>query len=156
MLARGTVGAVALGLVAVFAAAQPTYLILSSYSDASCDPATMLPFNLTVPLGSCLNNHDFDKAPCEVLQGCVTNLTAVYGPTVPYEAMVNCTAAPSMHLSVLPTYDAAASELEVKVYAISKACWGLGLPLHFASGACASTFAVSKHCGVSGASVSWV
>ena len=134
---------------------SPTHLILSSYVDKSCDPTQMLAFNVSVPLGECLNNHDFSKPTCETMSNCIGELTGTYGSTFPYEALVNCSGAPSMSLSVFPEWDSEAFNVEVKIYFISKACWGIPIPMHFTAGQCASQFALSGPCGMAGSSVSW-
>lgn len=132
-----------------------SYLILSSYTNSDCDASSVLPYNVSVQLDQCLNNHDFNKVPCDNLTTCLDSLSSG-GQTIAYEDLVNCTGAPSMLLSVFQTYDSSSNELAVKVYPLSRACGDIPLPLHYQYGACASTFALSKSCGISGASVSWV
>lgn len=155
MIALCTLALVVLSCV-LMAAAAPKFLVLSSYKDAKCDPRTRVPLNLTIPLGECLNNHAFDKVSCSILTQCITQLHNDVGPQVPYEALVNCTAAPSMRLSVTPTYDAARDQLKATVYALSRTCFSIPIGLHYDAGECASTFALSKGCGVAGASVAWI
>lgn len=145
----------AIAMASFVVAAAPTHLILSSYVSKSCDPTQMQPFNVSVPLGSCLNNHDFNKPSCETMSNCIGQLTDMYGSTFPYESLVNCSGPPSMSLSVFPEWDAEAFNLEVKVYFISKACWGIPIPMHFTAGQCASQFALSGACGMAGSSVAW-
>jgi hypothetical protein len=103
----------------------------------------------------CLNNHDFDDPPCPILEDCIDKLYVTYGGTIPYEQLVNCSGAPPMHLSVQLSYDPNANKLDAKIYPISKTCFGIPLPLTFKEGECASTFALSKKCGIPGASLSW-
>lgn len=138
--------------------ASPSYLVLSSYSSTTCDPSTAYAFNLTIPLGQCLNNHDFNSADCNVLDKCLHVTLPKQFPslTFPYEALVACTGAPKMHLSVNPSFDASVNKLAAKIYPLVEACEDLPLTLHYSAGECASKFAVSKKCNVGGSSVSWI
>ena len=152
---RATVAFVALALTAAASVlSAPTELLLTSYVASECNEHP-LNFNVSVPLGTCLNNHDFNKVACGTLNGCIGNLTMQYGATIPYEGLVNCTGASAMPLSVMPTFDEATNQLQVKLYVISHACWGIPVTLHFSRGQCASQFAISSSCGIAGSSVAW-
>ena len=143
-------------LLLLDAATAQQSLIMSSYNTSSCDPAGILPFNLSIPMGQCLNNHDFTVPTCPVLLNCITTLTRSVGPVFPYESLVNCSQAPPMLLSVIPSYDTSAGQLKITLYALSQECWGVPVPMHFTWGECASVFALSGKCGIAGASVTWV
>lgn len=133
-----------------------TVLVLSSYSTSDCNPINLLPFNLTVPLGTCLNNHDFDAVNCTLLSGCISKLSSQGRGFIPYDALVNCTNAQPMYLSVRPVFSPVTNELHVDLYVISEQCNMIPVPLNFKYGECASAFSISKSCNISGSSVSWL
>ncbi len=110
-------------------------------------------FALTIPMGVCLNNHDFSKASCDKLEACL--LRVPKGGTMAYKDLVQCTGAPSMALSVRTEVDATTGRLRAFVYPLSRSCSGLPVVLHFGKKQCASLFAVSKKCGIAGAAVDW-
>jgi hypothetical protein len=139
---------------AAAAAAQPRFQVLNSFNTSDC--AGALPYNITIPLGECLNNHDFDKVSCGRLQGCLATLSRP-SPYIAYAALVNCTAAPAMDLSVRGALIDGGAGLRLHVYPLQKTCKYLGVPMTFhEKNKCASTFALSKHCGIAGSSISWM
>jgi hypothetical protein len=154
LLIFATVAAAVLA-AAVISAQQPRFLVLSSWVSSACNGAQE-PYNVTVPLGICLNNHDFDAVDCTLLTKCLTSsLPSRYGSkTFPYVALVNCSRAPAMSLSVLNSVSG--NTLTAKIYPLQKTCGAIGLPLHYSYGECASTFALAKHCGIAGASLTWM
>ena len=124
------------------------YLRATPFANCSVSRARVV---LAIPLGTCLNNHDFSIVPCSKLLAC---LPGQFGAVMPYSALVNCTQAPSMHLSINSAISDD-NELQIKVYPLVRSCSDIPLPLSFSKGACASKFAVSSACGLAGATVDW-
>jgi hypothetical protein len=105
-------------------------------------------------LGECLNNVDFAKVPCDLLDSCIeAGMRRYRSPTFPYKFLKECTGAKPLPLSVRPSVKN--GKLRAHIYPVSKTCWGIPLPLSFESGQCASTFAVSSKCGIAGSSIKW-
>jgi hypothetical protein len=126
-------------------------MLLRSSSAKDC--STESDFALTIPMGKCLNNHDFSKVACDKLQACL--LRVPKGGLLPYEDLVQCSGAPSMPLSVFQEVDATTGRLRALVYPLSRTCSDIPIVMHFAKQQCASLFAVSKQCGIAGAAVDW-
>jgi hypothetical protein len=104
-------------------------------------------------MGSCLNNRNFADVECGKLHACLAQVPP--GGVLDYEALVQCTGAPSLPLSVRTEVDPDTGRLRAFVYPFSRSCSDIPLVLHFDKKQCASIFAVSKKCGIAGAAVDW-
>jgi hypothetical protein len=162
---------------------HPQTLLLRSSETKKCDEEEL--FSLTIPLSKCLNNHDFSKVDCAKLHACIGDKKRMA-----YEDLVQCSGAPSMRLSVFQEVwffvlfslsyccntkvDPTTGRLRVLLYPLSRSCSSIPIPLHFARGSCASTFAVSflsllssgfslfflfckvsAKCGIAGSALDW-
>ncbi len=130
---------------------NPSTVLLRSMTDKACSGKPR--FSLSIPTGTCLNNHDFNKVECSRLQACLARVPQ--GGVLPYEELVQCTGAPSMRLSVRQEVDPSTGRLRALIYPLSRSCSGLPIVLHFAKQQCASLFAVSKSCGIAGSALDW-
>lgn len=153
----------AIAVLVLLAAATPAFAaqfaVLQSFANSDCS-GNNFPLNITIPLGSCLNNHQFDDVECDTLNQCFSALRvncSAYGPCyASYQSLVDCTGAPAMHLSVYQTVDEITQKLVAKVYALQEQCTALPITLRFGRGECASAFAISKSCGISGSALNWI
>ena len=114
-----------------------------SYLNNDCGGNTTAA-NVTIATDTCLNNHDFSKVSCSILESCLNSV-----PTMSYEQLVECSGAPSMHLSVILTAFTDGA-IKVHAYAGSKTCHGLSAPIPEEVGSCSTFFAFNKDCYASG------
>ena len=129
-------------LLAFFWTSEAHLVTFEPFTSSNCSGASGS--LVTLNTGECLNNHDFSKVDCSILQQCLAG-----NNQMTYQELVECSGAPALSLSINITATEDGS-ITVHTYPISKTCFGIPVPVHEDVGDCSKLFAFNPDCYPSG------